>query len=75
MTVLRSLLYAAVFYPVTVLWVLVGIVISLFGERATHAVDEEIRLVRAHAAVARVRDVEAVIADRLRLEKADLGLA
>ena len=38
MTVLRSLLYAAIFYPVTVLWVLVGIVISLFGERATHAV-------------------------------------
>jgi len=37
-TVLRSLLYAAIFYPVTVLWVLVGIVISLFGERATHAV-------------------------------------
>lgn len=38
MTALRSLLYAAIFYPVTVLWVLVGIVVSLFGPRATHAV-------------------------------------
>jgi len=37
-TALRSLLYAAIFYPVTVLWVLVGIVVCLFGQRATHAV-------------------------------------
>ena len=38
MTALRSVLYAAIFYPVTVFWVLVGIVISFFGQRATHAV-------------------------------------
>lgn len=35
---LRSLLYAAVFYPATVLWVLAGIVASLFGRRPTLAV-------------------------------------
>ena len=34
-TFLRSLLYAAIFYPATVLWVLVGVVASLFGRRAT----------------------------------------
>jgi 1-acyl-sn-glycerol-3-phosphate acyltransferase len=38
MATLRSLLYAAVFYPATVLWVLVGIVASLFGRRPTLAV-------------------------------------
>lgn len=35
---LRSLLYSAIFYPATVAWVLVGIVASLFGQRATLAV-------------------------------------
>ena len=38
MAVLRSLLYAAVFYPATVLWVLGGLVASLFGRRPTLAV-------------------------------------
>ena len=38
MTLPRSLLYAAIFYPATVAWVLVGIVASLFGRRATLAV-------------------------------------
>ena len=33
--VLRSLLYAAIFYPATVLWVLSGIASLLVGERAT----------------------------------------
>jgi 1-acyl-sn-glycerol-3-phosphate acyltransferase len=31
MAVLRSLVYAAIFYPATLLWVLAGIVGSLFG--------------------------------------------
>ena len=35
---LRSLLYAAIFYPATFLWVLAGIVASLFGRRPTLAV-------------------------------------
>jgi 1-acyl-sn-glycerol-3-phosphate acyltransferase len=38
MAALRSLLYAAIFYPGTVLWVLAGIVASLFGRRPTLAV-------------------------------------
>ena len=38
MTALRSLLYAAIFYPATVLWVLVGVVATLLGRRATLAV-------------------------------------
>ena len=38
MTLLRSLLYAAIFYPATVLWVLVGVVATLLGRRATLAV-------------------------------------
>jgi 1-acyl-sn-glycerol-3-phosphate acyltransferase len=38
MTVLRSLLYAAIFYPATLLWVLVGLAASLFGRRPTLAV-------------------------------------
>jgi 1-acyl-sn-glycerol-3-phosphate acyltransferase len=33
MALVRSLLYAAIFYPATVLWVLAGIVASLFGRR------------------------------------------
>jgi 1-acyl-sn-glycerol-3-phosphate acyltransferase len=35
---LRSLIYAAIFYPATVLWVLLGIVATLFGRRPTLAV-------------------------------------
>jgi 1-acyl-sn-glycerol-3-phosphate acyltransferase len=35
---LRSLLYAAIFYPMTVLWVLAGIAASLFGRRPMLAV-------------------------------------
>lgn len=38
MDVLRSLLFAAIFYPGTVLWVLTGLVASLFGRRPTHKV-------------------------------------
>jgi 1-acyl-sn-glycerol-3-phosphate acyltransferase len=38
MALLRSLLYAALFYPATLLWVLAGIVASLFGQRPTLAV-------------------------------------
>ena len=38
MDVLRSLLFAAIFYTATALWVLVGIAASLFGQRPTLAV-------------------------------------
>src|SRR4051794_23004700 len=38
MPVLRSLVYAAIFYPATLLWVLAGLVLSLFGRRPTLAV-------------------------------------
>ena len=38
MALVRSLLYAAIFYPATVLWVLVGVPASLFGRRPTLAV-------------------------------------
>ncbi len=38
MTVLRSLLWAAIFYPATLLWVLGGLLVSLFGQRPTLAV-------------------------------------
>ena len=38
MSALRSLLYAAIFYPATLLWVLAGIAGSVFGRRATLAV-------------------------------------
>src|SRR5215208_4194922 len=38
MDVARSLLFAAIFYPATVLCVLTGIVASLFGRRPTLAV-------------------------------------
>jgi len=38
MSMARSLLYAALFYPATLLWVLAGIVASLFGRRPTLAV-------------------------------------
>jgi len=38
MTVLRSLLWAAIFYPATLLWVLGGLLASLFGHRPTLAV-------------------------------------
>jgi 1-acyl-sn-glycerol-3-phosphate acyltransferase len=36
--VARSLLYAALFYPATLLWVMGGLVASLFGQRPTLAV-------------------------------------
>lgn len=36
--VLRSLLYAAIFYPLTALWVLSGLAASLFGHRPTLSV-------------------------------------
>jgi 1-acyl-sn-glycerol-3-phosphate acyltransferase len=38
MALLRSLLYTAIFYPATVLFVLAGIVATLFGRRPTLAV-------------------------------------
>ena len=38
MTMLRSLIYAAIFYPATALWVLAGIAASLFGRKPTLAV-------------------------------------
>jgi len=38
MALVRSLLFAAIFYPATVIWVLAGIVASLFGRRPTLAV-------------------------------------
>ena len=38
MAVLRSLLYAAIFYLATVIWVLVGLVATLLGRRPTLAV-------------------------------------
>ena len=38
MALVRSLLYTALFYPATLLWVLAGIVASLFGRRPTLAV-------------------------------------
>lgn len=38
MPALRSLLYAAIFYPATVLWVLAGLVATLIGQRPTLAV-------------------------------------
>jgi 1-acyl-sn-glycerol-3-phosphate acyltransferase len=38
MATLRSLFYAAIFYPMTMLWVLAGIVATLFGRRPTLAV-------------------------------------
>lgn len=38
MSVLRSAIYAAIFYPATVLWVLGGLVVSLIGRRPTLAV-------------------------------------
>jgi 1-acyl-sn-glycerol-3-phosphate acyltransferase len=37
-TALRSLLYAAIFYPATIAWVLVGVPASLFGRRPMLAV-------------------------------------
>lgn len=38
MAVARSLLFAAIFYPATVLWVLAGILVTPFGRRPTLAV-------------------------------------
>ena len=38
MAAARSLLYAAIFYPLTVLWVLFGIVAAVFGRKPTLAI-------------------------------------
>jgi 1-acyl-sn-glycerol-3-phosphate acyltransferase len=38
MALLRSLIYAAIFYPATVLWVLAGVPATLLGRKATLAV-------------------------------------
>ena len=38
MPLLRSLLYAALFYPMTLLCVVAGLLASLFGRRPTFAV-------------------------------------
>lgn len=38
MSFLRSLLFAAIFYPGTVFWVLTGLVATMFGRGPTHAV-------------------------------------
>ena len=38
MAALRSLLYAAIFYPLTLVWVVCGIVATLFGRKPTLAV-------------------------------------
>jgi 1-acyl-sn-glycerol-3-phosphate acyltransferase len=38
MALLRSLLYAAIFYPATMLWVLAGLAASLFGRRPMLAI-------------------------------------
>src|SRR5436305_13240305 len=38
MALLRSLIYAIIFYPATVLWVLIGLIATLFGRRPTLAV-------------------------------------
>lgn len=38
MSFLRSLLYAAIFYPLTVIWVFAGMIATLFGRRPTLAV-------------------------------------
>ena len=38
MASLRSLIYAAIFYPLTVVWVLVGVVAAAFGSAAARAV-------------------------------------
>ena len=37
MALLRSLIYAAIFYPLTLLWVLAGIPATLLGRRPTLA--------------------------------------
>ena len=36
--VLRSLLYAAIFYPLTAVWVLIGIVAAMCWRRPMHAI-------------------------------------
>jgi 1-acyl-sn-glycerol-3-phosphate acyltransferase len=38
MAALRSLLYALIFYPATLLWVLAGLVAGLIGRKPTLAV-------------------------------------
>ena len=64
MAALRSLLYAAIFYPATVLWVIVGVPVSLFGRRPTLAV--VLNWVEMHHWVARH-----VLGIRIRVEGAD----
>ena len=63
MAVLRSLLYVAIFYPATVIWVLFGIVASLFGAGPTHAV--VLSWVQFHHVLARY-----VLGIRVRVEGA-----
>lgn len=58
---LRSLLYAAIFYPVTALWVVAGILASLFGRRRTLAV--VLNWVEVHHWL-----VEHILGIRVRLE-------
>ena len=61
MAALRSLVYATLFYPATVLWVLAGLVATLFGRRPTLAV--VLSWVDLHHSLARH-----VLGIRLRLE-------
>jgi 1-acyl-sn-glycerol-3-phosphate acyltransferase len=51
MSVLRSLLYAAIFFPATVLWVLSGVIVLPFGRRPALAV--VLSWVRMHHSIAR----------------------
>ena len=61
MAVVRSLLYAAIFYPATFLWVAIGVPVSLFGRRPTLAV--VLSWVAMHHWVAR-----RILGIRIRLE-------
>jgi len=61
MALLRSLLYAAIFYPATFLWVVIGVPVSLFGRRPTRAV--VLSWVEMHHIVARH-----VLGIRIRVE-------
>ena len=61
MAVIRSLVYALIFYPATVIWVLAGIVAAFFGRRPTLAV--VLSWVEIHHWL-----VEHVLGIRIRLE-------
>jgi 1-acyl-sn-glycerol-3-phosphate acyltransferase len=63
MALVRSAIYAAIFYPVTVIWVLAGIVASLLGRRPTLAI--VLSWVDAHHWLARN-----ILGIRIRLEGA-----